>query len=202
MGDFKKYLSWWCLLSGSLISFPAISWVLKFLDIIGKGESLVNILSILPSWGAFIAHPLFMFAMFIGGFGILIYLTRERKRPIILRPDGKPYEAPKHPVLGVATCATIVATMVALPIWLYFHEPIPPEVTLQFVYPQSPALQLINISNKVARDIKYMVTMWNLDLPERVEPLLIPVSTFDWIRPHEASGPQSLFFAPQVASLL
>ena len=77
-----------------------------------------------------------------------------------------------------------------------------PDVALRFVYPKSPALILVNQSSVVARDIKWMVALWNLDLPDRNDPLPIPVSTFDWIRPHDEGGPQNLFDGPLVAPLL
>src|SRR6266446_1456558 len=77
-----------------------------------------------------------------------------------------------------------------------------PEVTLRFVYPKSPALVIMNPSNSVARDTKWMVTLWNMDLPDRDDPLPIPSSTFDWIKPHDEGGPQNLFGSPLVAPLL
>ena len=77
-----------------------------------------------------------------------------------------------------------------------------PDVALRFVYPKSPALVLANQSAVIARDIKWLVILWNMDLPDRNDPLPIPVSTFDWIRPHTQGGPQNLFGSPIVASLL
>ena len=56
-----------------------------------------------------------------------------------------------------------------------------PDVALRFVYPKSPALVLVNQSAVIARDIKWTVVLWNMDLPDRNDPLPIPVSTFDWI---------------------
>jgi hypothetical protein len=77
-----------------------------------------------------------------------------------------------------------------------------PDVTLRFVYPKDPALVIANPSDSIARDIKWMVALWNMDLPDRNDPLPIPVSTFDWIRPHDEGGPQNLFDSPLVAPLL
>jgi hypothetical protein len=77
-----------------------------------------------------------------------------------------------------------------------------PEVALRFVYPEAPALVIANPSDVIARDIKWTVVLWNRDLPDRMDPLPIPVSTFDWIRPHDQSGAQNLFSAPPMASLL
>jgi len=77
-----------------------------------------------------------------------------------------------------------------------------PDVTLRFLYSSEPVLQLLNQSDVIARDIKWSVVLWNLDLPERNDPLPIPVATFDWIRPRQAGGPQGLFLAPSVRSLL
>ena len=77
-----------------------------------------------------------------------------------------------------------------------------PDVALRFVYPKSPALILDNQSAVIARDIKWTVLLWNMDLPDRNDPLPIPVSTFDWLRPHDQGGPQNLFGSPHVAPLL
>jgi hypothetical protein len=77
-----------------------------------------------------------------------------------------------------------------------------PDVTLRFVYPKSPALILVNQSPVIAKDIKWTVALWNMDLPDRNDPLPIPVSTFDWIRPHDEGGPQNLFDGPLVSPLL
>jgi hypothetical protein len=77
-----------------------------------------------------------------------------------------------------------------------------PDVTLRFVYPQNPALQLMNISDKTAREIKYAVIVWNIDLPDRLDPLPIPVSTFDFLNAGQISGPEGVFFSPLVTPLV
>ncbi len=82
------------------------------------------------------------------------------------------------------------------------EKPKLPDITLRFVYPKSPALVLANPSDSIARDIKYSVVLWNMDVPERDDPLPIPVATFDWLKPHTEGGPQDLFGSPPVASLL
>jgi hypothetical protein len=81
-------------------------------------------------------------------------------------------------------------------------ETIPPDVAMRLVYPQSPSLVLINRSGGVARDIKWSVVLWNMDLPGRQSPLPIPVSPFDWLKPSDESGPLNLFDGPLVAELL
>lgn len=75
-------------------------------------------------------------------------------------------------------------------------------MTLRFVYPKEPALIIANPSDVIARDIKWFVALWNMDLPDRNDPLPIPVSTFDWIKAHEEGGPLSLFDSPLVTPLL
>jgi hypothetical protein len=77
-----------------------------------------------------------------------------------------------------------------------------PDVSLAFVYPKSPALLILNSPAALARDIKWMVALWNMDLPDRNDPLPLPVSTFDWIRPGDNGGPQNLFNQPNVAPLV
>jgi hypothetical protein len=68
-----------------------------------------------------------------------------------------------------------------------------PDVSLRFVYPDAPALVLENNSDVIAKDIKWMVILFNMDIPDRNDPLPIPTSTFDWLRPHSHGGPQDLF---------
>jgi hypothetical protein len=80
--------------------------------------------------------------------------------------------------------------------------PVAPDVALRFVYPKSPALVIANRSDSIARDIKWVVVLWNMDLPDRDDPLPIPVATFDWLRPHQDGGPQGLFGHSAVASLV
>lgn len=82
------------------------------------------------------------------------------------------------------------------------QEAIPPVMALRFVCPKSPALLLINESEAIARDIKWEVAVWNMDLPDRNDPLPIPATLFDWLRPHDEGGPQNLFDGPLVAPLL
>ena len=77
-----------------------------------------------------------------------------------------------------------------------------PDLALRFVYPESPALVIVNQSSVLAKDIKWAVALWNMDLPDRNDPLPIPVSMFDWIRPNDEGGPQNFFGEPLVASLL
>jgi hypothetical protein len=77
-----------------------------------------------------------------------------------------------------------------------------PDVALRFVYPKSPALVLVNQSAVLARDIQWFVLLWNTDLPDRDNPLPIPISEFRFLRPHEQGGPQNLFSSPSVAPLL
>jgi len=76
------------------------------------------------------------------------------------------------------------------------------DVGLRFVYPKSPALKIVNLSDSLARDIKWMVVVWNMDLPDRNDPLPIPVSKFDWVKAHNEGGPQNLFNTTSVSPLL
>lgn len=78
----------------------------------------------------------------------------------------------------------------------------PPDVALSFVYPNSPALMIVNQSGVVARDMKWAVELWNVDLPDRNDPLPIPWSSFDWLKGHSSGGPMNLFNSPSVSPLL
>jgi len=76
------------------------------------------------------------------------------------------------------------------------------DVALRFVYPKSPSLILLNNSDAIAKNIKWSVALWNMDLPDRNGPLPIPVGTFDSIKPHNEGGPQNLFSTRIVSPLL
>ena len=89
--------------------------------------------------------------------------------------------------------------------WVTAHENGQhPEVAVRLVYPDIPALMLINQSDVVAREIKWGIILWNLDdprpyagnpnpAPDAHDPLPIPIQTFDFIPPHSLGGPQALF---------
>ena len=69
-----------------------------------------------------------------------------------------------------------------------------PDVTLRFVG-LYPALQVVNLSNVVAKEIKYQVVLFNLShLTEGInQPLPIPAQDFDFLPPHSPSGNMDLF---------
>jgi hypothetical protein len=81
-------------------------------------------------------------------------------------------------------------------------HPTQPDVFLRFVDPTTPALVIVNPSDVVARDMKYAVELWNMDAPDRDDPLPIPTSTFDWLKQHSEGGPQNLFNLSLASSLL
>jgi hypothetical protein len=87
-------------------------------------------------------------------------------------------------------------------IYMNFYKKEGPDVTLHLVSTKSPALILDNHSSELAHEIKWAVALWNRDLPPSRNPLPIPVQTFDWIKPHESSGPLDLFNSPIVAPML
>lgn len=78
----------------------------------------------------------------------------------------------------------------------------PSEVKLRFVYPKSPALVIMNDSDSIVSNIKWTVALWNIDRPDRNDPLPIPVSTFDWLKDHRESGPIDIFNRPTITPLL
>ena len=73
-----------------------------------------------------------------------------------------------------------------------------PDVTLKFVYRESPALVIVNSSDVVARDMKWMVVLWNKDHPDDANPLQIPATAFDWLKPHTMSAPNGFLSLPAV----
>jgi len=122
-----------------------------------------------------------------------VYLTDER---------GQRYTAKFDLLIKVHGGEMTVHTQqlgVTLSDWT--KEPSVPDVTLRLVYAKTPALELVNQSDAVARDMKWMVTVWNLD-SDSINALPIPTGEFDWLRPHQVSAPLDLFFNPLVEPLL
>lgn len=75
-----------------------------------------------------------------------------------------------------------------------------PEVTLRFVHPKSPYIQLVNTSNAVAAHIKYQVAAWNLDtFAQSQNPLPVPPSEFDLLTSRNTTLPINIFETPTVA---
>jgi hypothetical protein len=102
--------------------------------------------------------------------------------------------------LNIICCLSLGIVLTLISWWIQPLES--PDVTLRFVYPTAPALILTNQSAIIAKNIKWTVVLWNMDLPDRNDPLPIPVGTFDWIKPHDEGGPLALFNSPPVSSLL
>jgi hypothetical protein len=80
------------------------------------------------------------------------------------------------------------------------HPP-QPDIFLKLVYPETPALVIVNPSDAVARDMKYAVELWNSSQPDGDNPLQIPTGSFDWLKAHTEGGPEMLFTA-SISSLL
>jgi hypothetical protein len=59
------------------------------------------------------------------------------------------------------------------------------------VYPTGMAVVMVNESDVVLREPKYMAAIWNLDGEDWDQLLQIPTFSGDWIRPHEQMGPQA-----------
>lgn len=108
------------------------------------------------------------------------------------------------PVRAKLFCGTVTVCLLASASWRPiledFRGPELPEVKLRLVHPISPMIVLDNTSGVVARDIKKMIGIWNADdLRTYVQgssgndPLPIPISTFDVLRPHVSSGGEGVF---------
>jgi hypothetical protein len=78
-----------------------------------------------------------------------------------------------------------------------------PDVTLRFASPLSPTVALVNQSNALAKNVMWSVVLWNMDDPRTYinpkpepdvhDPLPIPSTNVEFLRPHTIGGPQSLF---------
>jgi len=112
----------------------------------------------------------------------------------------------RRKVLAIVLSSVVLAfALLALDTWApkpSVHTNAKPDVALRFVNAKDPFLVVTNLSDAEARNMKWAVELWNMDLPDRNDPLPIPISTFDWLKAHSEGGPQNLFDAPPVTSLL
>lgn len=137
-----------------------------------------------------ISGPSWVLRWAIGGIGVSIafyfasYIWRDMPR----------WLGNMRVLVGLFLCGS------AMGCFIFIAEPEKPDVSLRLVQPAGPMLVLDNNSGVIARDIKKLVGIWNADdlrtyVPGSSgnDPLPIPVSTFDVLRPHVSSGPESLF---------
>jgi hypothetical protein len=110
----------------------------------------------------------------------------------------------RWPVRAKLFCGTVAIALLVLASWRPILEDYRgaelPDVGMHLVHPISLMLVLKNNSGVIARDIKKMVAIWNADdlrvyVPGSSgnDPLPISVATFDVLRPHISSGPESIF---------
>jgi hypothetical protein len=75
-----------------------------------------------------------------------------------------------------------------------------PDMTARFVYPEAPALALLNISKETAWSVGYEAVIWNLDQLDPLQnPLTIPTfrsTRDDYVRAGEFLGPEPIFEQP------
>jgi len=99
----------------------------------------------------------------------------------------------KNPSLGVVwTVAIALALGYPMHRFLWSDSELP-DVTMRLVSPKSPDLVIVNQSNVTARQIKYAVALWDLDSPNRSDPLHIPIETFDFLKAQQTAGPEDIF---------
>jgi hypothetical protein len=77
-----------------------------------------------------------------------------------------------------------------------------PDIALRLIYPTGLAVVMVNESDVVLREPKYVPAMWNLDGEKWHQPLPIPVASGDWIRPREAMGPKSFITQASILPLV
>lgn len=77
-----------------------------------------------------------------------------------------------------------------------------PDLSLRLVHPHGFAVVLVNDSDVVLREPKYIPAMWDLDREHWDEPLPIPVDSGDWIRAHESLGPNAFITQDRIAPLV
>lgn len=126
--------------------------------------------------GALVYWPVFIVC------GICVLLGFHRARVV----DGRSWAVQIPSYALIFTIVVVAGWYINLAVLKAKAPPAaaPPNVEARFVYDGDPNLVIMNVSDAIARNIKWAVGVWDLDLPERNDPLPIPIATFDWIRPH------------------
>ncbi|HTV79352.1 MAG TPA: hypothetical protein VMF03_13920 [Steroidobacteraceae bacterium] len=173
-------VSWWAWIKARKITIGSVAAALAILGYFG----------VHPWWVRTVAPPL------------------ESSQPTPVRQAPLPSSAPVTNSATIAaqtsvqsqnqsggiTAQTVNITNASQP------APVPapkPDLALKFVEPSWPALVIENQSDAIARDIKWQVWFLDIDGPRDgkgiLQPLPIPIASFDWLRPHDRSGLQALF---------
>jgi hypothetical protein len=80
------------------------------------------------------------------------------------------------------------------PIWKDFKGEQKPTITLEITEISSPVLRLVNPTGKVARQIRVVIGLWNIDAANNARQFLqIPALTLDFVSPFGGSIPQNVF---------
>lgn len=76
----------------------------------------------------------------------------------------------------------------------HLNPPAQPDLTLRFLDPKEPTIQVVNPSDGIARTVRYSPALFNIDAADHNQSLLvIPTGGPDFIRPHSVAGPTVLF---------
>jgi hypothetical protein len=103
----------------------------------------------------------------------------------------------------IANAPLTIVKPVPLPSWFVYSAKTPgigkkeqkPDIDMALIYPTDFAILLLNRSSVVLNKPKWSPALWDLDRLDtdgRPTILPVPVAEGDWIRPHEALGPEAL----------
>lgn len=166
--------------------------------------ALEKVLHLTPTiWNLLFLASILIIILSIANIALVIIFSRN---------PGRPKMGPAL-VINLGLCLIVIGFVYHYGFSLESQAPptveATPDVTIRFVYPDSPALVLVNQSAALARNIKWSVALWNMDdprtyvnptaSPDAHDPLPIPVQIFDFLRPRTTGGPQNLFDSPLVA---
>ena len=187
------------------VSILSLIWLLQIighavLSLLGWKAQVEEAVMTTQQFAPFLGHtfsvlasPWLGFVLVLLGLGYLVFVPTEDHPSSHLMTMIIAWIACGLSLLALFVFSVfVVATRIAR-IQPLLPGPGAPDVSLGLVYPEHPALLLMNPSNMVAKEIKYGFVVWNLDLPNQHNPLPIPWASFDFIRPHEVGGPQDLF---------
>jgi hypothetical protein len=97
----------------------------------------------------------------------------------------------------------ILMCLMGLGCFLFIPEIEQPEVVLSLVGEKEPGLELHNVSNVTATNMKWMMVAFDIDnLDQNKQPLPIPADTFDFLVADATNLPINLFSRPAVAPLV
>jgi hypothetical protein len=132
--------------SETVLAFGIGQYLLRLLNMVGKGESAMDIYKHLPQVLGVVAHPAFPGFLIVSGF-LLLWKFAKQSEAVgpsqIVHPYTKqPFVPPIYPAFRRAGWACAVALCLAIPVWAWYKTPLRSYAFVEKQVPSSARLHI------------------------------------------------------------